>query len=180
MLRAGLRLVGRWLWWWVVWLVAGLVPAVCLSRRSPCANAVLVHCPSGKSSHAASGQDAAGGFFHEFVAQQDLLVPTTFEAFTPPGDGWTWQSSAALVGGRHRIGFVAVPSEWQPLLREARVLEEVNLALDLFVDHRPGRAAPPCQSIWSSSAMVLQATAAPGCLAGGHPLRLACGPAAAA
>jgi hypothetical protein len=87
--------------------------------------------------HAAAAQDMAGGLFHDFVAQQDLVVPSTFEAFAPPGDGWTWQSSAALVAGRHRIDFVAVPSDWLPLLREARVLEEVNLALDLFVDHRP-------------------------------------------
>ncbi len=38
-------------------------------------------------------QDFPGGLLHAFLAEQDLLVPAAFEAYSPSPDSWTWCSS---------------------------------------------------------------------------------------
>jgi hypothetical protein len=80
--------------------------------------------------HQADVENAAGAALHQFAADLELCIPSTFHA---EGEGWTWQNEVA---GRHRIDFVLVPVAWLPAVVKAWVSEDVCLAIEDRMDHR--------------------------------------------
>ena len=56
----------------------------------------------------AETETSAGQAFHQFVAEEILKVPATFDE-CQEGPGYTWTSP---VGLKHRIDYVCVPSTW--------------------------------------------------------------------
>ncbi len=86
--------------------------------------------------HAPDEESCGGHELHKFLLRFDLALPATMEGPSwqrPEGD-WTWTNHR---GGKHRIDYVAVPAAWLAMVHWAAVLHEVDLTLELAMNHRP-------------------------------------------
>ncbi len=81
----------------------------------------------------AAAETVAGASFHEFLASEQLLVPSTFAMYTDGSPSWSWRSPH---GPQHHIDYVAVPLQWSSSVGKAFVLEEIALGSCTFEDHR--------------------------------------------
>lgn len=73
----------------------------------------------------ASKESENGSALHEFLAEQQLFLPATFADFQI-GESTTWTSPA---GFRSRIDYVALPLSWRQHTLQAKVLDDVDLAI---------------------------------------------------
>ncbi len=81
-------------------------------------------------------QDQNGEFLCEYLQQNDVWLPSTYESFQT-GDGGTWyhQQSNKWVRG----DYVGIPTSWQLQSCACWVMDEVDLSLKKQ-DHRPAAA----------------------------------------
>ncbi|CAE7462360.1 CFDP2 [Symbiodinium sp. CCMP2592] len=77
-------------------------------------------------------ETAAGTAFHDFLADQDLFLPSTF-ASSHHGPSHTW---VAPSGAGHRLDYIAVPTQWPIEGVKSTVLYQFE-SLQLSVDHYP-------------------------------------------
>ena len=97
------------------------------------ANAWLGSLPSPQVSDLdPEAENLAGTSFHQFLADHDLWVPSTF-ASCHAGPSATWTSPS---GHQHRLDYVAVPLAWPPDAVLSRVQIDFE-ALQAHLDHVP-------------------------------------------
>ena len=74
-------------------------------------------------SHGAEFENSNGELFHDFVAKQRQIVPSTWPQWHS-GPHHTWTDNRRK---KHRIDYIAVPSEWQ----QGEMHSEGNVEIDL-------------------------------------------------
>ena len=82
-------------------------------------------------------QCLAGSFFHQFLIECDIMLPSTFaDLHSGPTKTWTAPPREGLPSTCRRIDYVGVPKEWMPAVRHSWVERRVDLLLSRD-DHFP-------------------------------------------
>ena len=74
--------------------------------------------------HQAESESFSGSCFHDFLAEVNLLLPSTFEQKASSRPGWTWRSAQDML---HRVDYAGLQVEWAGATLVAQVLESVDL-----------------------------------------------------
>ena len=81
----------------------------------------------------ATEENYQGQLVHQFLAEEQLFMPSTFAAHCGQRCMGTWRD---VRGSLHRIDYVVLPEQWKVNTGKAYTIDEISLGAGMLEDHR--------------------------------------------